>query len=40
VMEKEVFDGREISESVCQTASLNVVGQKLSNVFSDILASV
>ena len=39
VMEKKDSDGRKISESVRQTASLNVVGQKLSNVFSDILAS-
>ena len=39
VMEKEDSDGRKISESVQQTASLKVVGQKLSDLFSDILAS-
>ena len=40
VMEKEDSDGRKVSESVCQTASLNVVGQKLSDLFTDILASI
>ena len=39
VMEKEDSDGRKVSESVRQTASLKVVGQKLSDLFSDILAS-
>ena len=39
-MEKEEFDGRKVSESVRQTASLNVVGQKLSDLFTDILASI
>lgn len=39
VMEKEDSDGRKISESVQQTASLKGVGQKLSDLFSDILAS-
>lgn len=39
VMENEDFDGRKVSELVSQTASFFVVGQKLSDVFSKILAS-
>lgn len=40
VMEMVDFDGREVSESVKQFASPKVVGQKLSQLFSDIISSV
>ena len=39
VMRQEDFDGRKVSESVKEMASPMVVGQKLSALFTDIVAS-
>ena len=40
VMQQSDFDGRKVSESVQASASPQVVGQQLSQLFSDIISSV